>query len=302
MPHIEWLEWRRKGIGGSDVSVICGINQYKPPIELWLEKTGQVPHEEAGEAAYWGTQLESVVRAEFTKRTGIEVFELGVILQHSEHEFMFANLDGLCNCPTHGKCVFEAKTASAYKLGEWEDGIPDEYMLQIQHYIAVTDSNGAYIAVLIGGNTFKWRFIPRDDDLISMLIQLESDFWECVQNNTPPPLDGSEATARFLGEKFPDSTPSRIALPATAEELIYQYAVANEKVKEFTEQRQLAENLLKEMLGENEIGDIGLHAVTWKSQSREQLDSKAIKVHHPRIYKKFARKSIYRRFAIKSAI
>jgi putative phage-type endonuclease len=274
MPYAEWLEWCRKGIGGSDSSVICGINQYKSPIELWLEKTGQMPYQEAGEAAYWGTQLESLVRAEFTKRTGIEVIELDAILQHDEHEFMFANLDGLCNCPTHGKCVFEAKTASAYKLADWEDKIPDEYMLQIQHYIAVTDCVGAYVAVLIGGNTFKWRYIPRDDEIISMLIQLEGDFWEHVQNNTPPPLDGSEATARFLGEKFSNSNDTRIALPATAEELIYQYAAADAKVCEFSEQKQLAENLLKNMLGENEIGDIGFHAVSWKSQSREQKEKK----------------------------
>jgi putative phage-type endonuclease len=75
MPHADWLEWRRKGIGGSDASVICGINQYKSPIELWMEKTGQLPHaleKQAGEAAYWGNQLESVVKTEFTKRTGIE--------------------------------------------------------------------------------------------------------------------------------------------------------------------------------------------------------------------------------------
>jgi predicted phage-related endonuclease len=207
-------------------------------------------------------------------------------------------------CPTYGKCVFEAKTASAYKLGEWEDGIPDEYMLQIQHYIAVTDCNGAYVAVLIGGNTFKWQYIPRDDELIATLIQLESDFWEHVQNNTPPPLDGSEATANFLNEKFPNSTPlSRISLPVQAAELIMQYLSANEKVKEFTEQRQLAENLLKDMLGENEIGDvIGGHAITWKSQTHERIDSKTLKVEQPIIYRKYAKKSTHRRFSVKAAI
>lgn len=44
-----------------------------------------------------------------------------------------------------------------YKDGEWENSIPAEYMLQIQHYMAVTGYKGTYIAVLIGGNTFKWK-------------------------------------------------------------------------------------------------------------------------------------------------
>lgn len=121
----------------------------KSPVELWLEKTGQLPYSEAGEAAYWGTQLEVLVRTEFTKRTGIEVNKVNQILQHEDYPFMLANLDGTCQHPNYGTCVFEAKTASAYKAFEWEDKIPDEYMLQIQHYMAVTGYAGTYIAVLI---------------------------------------------------------------------------------------------------------------------------------------------------------
>lgn len=73
LPYEDWLAYRKKGIGGSDASIVCGVNRYRSPVELWMNKTGQLHEEEAGEAAYWGTQLESLVRAEFTKRTGIEV-------------------------------------------------------------------------------------------------------------------------------------------------------------------------------------------------------------------------------------
>jgi hypothetical protein len=38
---------------------------------------------------------------------------------------MLANLDGECLHPMYGPCVFEAKTASAYLLNDWENGIPD---------------------------------------------------------------------------------------------------------------------------------------------------------------------------------
>lgn len=63
MPDDKWLEWRRKGIVGSDASVVCGVNNYKSPVELWGEKTGQSTGEEAVESAYWGKVLESVVKA-----------------------------------------------------------------------------------------------------------------------------------------------------------------------------------------------------------------------------------------------
>jgi len=303
MPYEDWLEYRKQGIGGSDASVVCGINRYKSPVELWMEKTGQLPHQEAGEAAYWGTQLEPFVRAESTKRTGIEVSRRNELLQSEEHPFMLANLDGICEVPDVGPCIFEAKTASAYKVGEWEDAIPDEYALQLAHYMAVTGYAGAYIAVLIGGNTFKWKFIERDEELISMLIQLETDFWNHVQDGTPPPLDGSDASAKFLAERFSNSTPrSHITLPDTAANLLAQYDEACEELEAVTERKQKAENLLKEMIGENEVGTAGDRVITWKSVSQERLDSKTLRAEHPVLYKKYVNQTSYRRFSVKAAV
>lgn len=230
LPYEEWLEFRKKGICGSDASVVCGINKYKSPVALWMEKTNRMPPQEAGESAYWGTRLESLVRDEFTKRTGIEVKIVNRLLQSEEYPFMLANLDGVCHDDTHGDCIFEAKTASAFKIGEWENSIPDEYMLQVQHYMAVTGFKAAYVAVLIGGNTFKWWLIERDDEIISALIQLEADFWECVKNDTPPPLDGSDASAKFLADKFSESTKTQIDLPEEADEIIKEYLSASKKL------------------------------------------------------------------------
>lgn len=301
LPYKKWLEFRRMGIGGSDASVVCGINRYKSPIELFMEKTGQLPHQEAGEAAYWGKMLEDLVRAEFTKRTGIEVTPVDAILQSESHPFMLANLDGKCRHPEYGDCVFEAKTASAYLQNEWEDSIPDAYLLQVQHYMAVTDYKGCYVAVLIGGNTFKWTFIERDEELISTLIRLEEAFWKNIQSNTPPPLDGSDASANFINERFPNSVHASINLPKEAAALIQQYDSACNHLEQFAEQKQEAENLLKQMLGEYEGGLSGDRYVKWKSICQDRLDSKAIKAKHPRLFRKYANKIYFRRFSISAA-
>ena len=303
MPYEDWLEYRKLGIGGSDASVVCGINRYKSPVELWMEKTNQLPYQESGEAAYWGKQLEGLVREEFTKRTGIDVITVKQILQSSEHPFMLANLDGVCEHPDFGTCIFEAKTASAFKAGEWDETIPDEYMCQIQHYMAVTGYKAAYIAVLIGGNTFRWKLIERDEELISMLISFEEVFWDHIQNMTPPPLDGSDASVKFISERFPNSIPkSQIELPAAAAELLVQYDEACEQLETVTEKKQQAENLLKQMLGENEVGTAEGRIITWKSISQERLDSKTLKAEHPTLYKKYANKTSYRRFSVRAAV
>ncbi|MFU1875596.1 YqaJ viral recombinase family protein, partial [Enterococcus faecium] len=71
MSHQEWLVDRKRGIGGSDVSTILGLNKYKSVYQLWLEKTGQIlPIETDSEPAYWGTVLEDIVAKEFQERTG----------------------------------------------------------------------------------------------------------------------------------------------------------------------------------------------------------------------------------------
>ena len=117
-----------------------------------------------------------------------------------------------------------------------------------------------------------------------------------------PPLDGSDASAKFLSERFPNSTPqSQIVLPDSATDLLAQYDEAIEQLEVVTEQKQRAENLLKEMMGENEVGTAGDRIITWKSISQERLDSKTLKAEHPTLCKKYTNKTSYRRFTIKTA-
>lgn len=301
MPYDKWLEYRKMGIGGSDASVVCGINKYKSPIELWMEKTDQLPYQEAGEAAYWGSVLEDIVRSEFTKRTGIDVQIVKQLLQSKEYPFMQANLDGICESPEYGTCIFEAKTASAYKANEWDNSIPAEYMLQIQHYMAVTGYKGTYIAVLIGGNTFKWKFVERDEEIIAMLVNLEADFWDHVTSLTPPPIDGTDACAKFIAERYSDSVSgSRVDLQDKAERLLLEYDEAAELLNAATERKQKAENQLKELLGANEVGICGNRIISWKTTVQERLDSKLLKSEQPELFKQYLNQISFRKFTVKA--
>lgn len=300
MSRDEWLMWRRKGIGGSDASIVCGLNKYKSPVELWMDKLGMLEPTEVGEAAYWGNILEPIVREEFAKRTSLKVDIEKSILKHSEYPFMVANVDGIVKDPEHGNCIFEAKTSSVFRMEEWENSIPEEYQLQVQHYMAVTGFKGAYVAALIGGNQFKWQFIKRDDEVIEMLIKLEQSFWEHVKSKNPPPLDGSEAASLLLSRLYPKSKPeSKITLPDEALDLIIEYEEYQEKEKQAAEQKEKAVNRLKALLGENEAGIAGSRIVSWKNIVSERLDSKQLKADIPEIYSKYTQQSGYRRFTIK---
>ena len=64
MTHADWLQMRKAGIGGSDCSAAVGLSRWKSPFMLWSEKTDRIIPSKAGEAAYWGSVMEPILRAE----------------------------------------------------------------------------------------------------------------------------------------------------------------------------------------------------------------------------------------------
>jgi putative phage-type endonuclease len=296
-----WLKLRTKGIGGSDAAAIAGLSKWKSPVQVWLEKTGQAPLEEAqSEAAYWGTKQEALVAEEFSLRTGLKVRRCNQILQHPDYPFMIANVDRLI---VGQKAGLECKTASEYLKSEWEgEEVPAPYLLQCQHYMAVTGYDAWWIAVLIGGNKFVYKKIERDDELIQQIIQIESDFWNNhVVPQVPPMMDGSEASTNLLKSMYPTGEPeSETELPLEADDLIVQLEEAKQQAKAAEERVTELENRLKAMLGEFETGIASRHIVTWKTVTSNRIDSKALATDHPDIYQKYLKPSVSRRFSVKA--
>ena len=302
MTKDEWKKYRNQGIGGSDVSAVCGLNKYKSQFQLWAEKTGNYDEEPDNEFIYWGKALEPVIRSEFIKRTGFTITTCPVILQHPQYPFMLANIDGIVNT-NEGNFIFEAKTASAYLIDEWniENYVPYQYMLQIQHYMAVTDMQGAYIAALIGGNHFCYHFIKRDAELINMIITLERQFWGYVENNTPPPIDGSEAAKNYINSLFPDvKTTESIVLNDSCLKYVDDFEKYQEQENHYRELKEQSSNELKILIGDNESAVISDKIISWKNISSDRLDTKRLSLELPEIYDKYLNKTAYRRFAVKS--
>lgn len=295
----EWLKWRTKGIGGSDVSVIAGINPYKSVYQLWQEKRGlAVPEEADNEYTHFGTVLEPVVKKEFMLRTGLKVRAKKMMLRSSEYPFMLADLDGAVY--ENGRmCIFEAKTASAYKQGVWEEGIPGEYMLQIQHYMAVTGAEKTYIAALVGGNRFFCHEIPRDEEMIGKITTMEAYFWEhYVLAGEEPAPDGSSATASYLAGRYKSSNGKTIQLPAEALEIFRKYDEVTGQMEMLAAEKESVCNQLKYYLKENEAGVAGDRRAAWKEVKTVSFDRKRLKEEEPEIYKKYVSQGSCRRLYV----
>lgn len=299
MGREEWLRWRTKGIGGSDVSVIAGVNPFRSIFQLWLEKTGQVePEETENDNTHFGNVLEPVVKREFTKRTGLKVRAKRALLQSEEYPFMLADLDGVIY--ENGKMnLFEAKTASAYKQEIWEKGIPEEYVLQVQHYMAVTGAEKTYLAALVGGNRFYWKVVRRDEQKIAEIIALEKAFWEeNVLAGKEPIPDGSGATTDFLNEKYASSNGNTILLPEEALSLCRRYEELSGQLNELQDKKDAVSNQLKNFLKNNESGVIGEYRVTWKQVTSMTFDKKRLERENHALYEEYLTKKQYRRLTV----
>ena len=299
MEKQEWLIYRTLGVGGSDASVIAGVNPFRSIHEVWLEKTGQTePEETDSEYTHFGTILEPIVRQEFTKRTGLKVRAKNVMLQSIQHPFMLADLDGVIN--ENGEpAVFEAKTASAYKEEVWENGVPEEYMFQIQHYMAVTGYKRTYIAALVGGNKFYWHKVERDEDMIMELIQMEQEFWvNNVQNGVEPVPDGSTATTAYLNRAYAQSNGKVIHLSDEVLPLCEKYEEVSKQIKVLEIEKDAVTNQIKNYMKEYETGIVGGHKISWKPIDRNVLDSKKLRTEQPEIFEAYLTRSQYRRLSV----
>ncbi|ADD02665.1 phage-type endonuclease [Thermoanaerobacter italicus Ab9] len=298
MDRNEWLQWRKKGIGGSDAAAVAGLNPWKSPIEVYLEKIGEIPEPEDNEKMYWGRILEDIVAKEFTLRTGKKVRRRNFMLRHPKYEFMIANIDREL---VGEKVGLECKTVSEYGKSEWEgDKVPDQYIIQCQHYMAVTGYEGWWIAALIGGNKFIYKYIKRDEEIIQYLIKIESDFWKMVEERTPPPLDGSKSSENILKLLYPEAAEgTEIELPEEVEELIVARENIKAQIKKLETKQLEIENKIKAMLKENEVGRTPKYIVSWKTYSRTSIDSKKLKIEQPEIYEKYLQVSTYRKFDVR---
>ena len=202
MTREQWLEERKKGIGGSDAATILGLNPYKNNIELWEEKLGIREAKDISDKPYvqYGTNMEPVLRESFKiKHPEYEVrHEEYSIMKHQKYPFLFASLDGtLINKETGEIGILEIKTTNilqSMQKEKWKDKIPDNYYCQVLHYLNVTGYSFADLfAELNYENNYqvtKTYEILREDveKDIEYLQGKEIEFWNCVETKTRPPL------------------------------------------------------------------------------------------------------------------
>ena len=324
----QWLEYRRLGIGGSDVAAIIGISPFRTARDVYYDKLGIAAVE--GYEGNWvamemGNLLESLVAEIFRRKTGFEVYQVKKMFQHPVHRFMLADVDSFVTMPDGTKAILEIKTTN-YNAKDrwWRDGkeiVPPYYETQGRHYMAVTDIDRVFFCCLYGNTEDEAiiREIRRDDVYEEEMIFLEQQFWEGhVQKKVPPPYleDGDvilESISRHCG-------PADKELPAVSLEgqmafnLMRYVQLQEEKkdaekdTKKLKDELQRLQAILAAEMGRSCTAvcdrDGRRYTVTYNPVRKPMVDKDSLmrlKLLHPEIYEQFVTVSESRRFYVKAS-
>lgn len=199
----EWLK-HRTAIGGSDASAVVGLNPYLDNITLWEIKTGIRQQEDISDKPYvqYGTQAEMHLRGLFRldfPEYKVEYIENNMFL-NPEYPWAHASLDGWLTDQNGRKGILEIKTTEilqSMQKEKWNQQIPDNYYIQVLHYLMVTGFEfavlKAQLKTVFRGVPYlqtKHYFIERADveEDIQFLADEEKKFWKLVQTGKRPDL------------------------------------------------------------------------------------------------------------------
>lgn len=306
--HEQKLKEVRKYLGGSEAAAILGLSKYQSALSVYLRQIGEDVSVPDNEKMLWGRLLESVIAQEYARRTGYKVWHNNEYKHfiHPQHPWMGCLPDALTEDGPSGPGVLEIKTASEYVKHEWDDGkAPEAYIVQLMHNMAVVGVEWGALVVLIGGSDFRIVPFDRDEELIDLIIQKESEFWHNnVLKKIPP--DPTGASIDVLSKLYKHDNGTSIVL--SQDEIgkaIHQYLDTKAALDALTKKNDDAKAIIQAAMGEASQGIYQdkdtTYGISWSTvKGRVGFDQKALEKKYPEIYKEFSYIGPgYRRFAIR---
>ena len=308
-------------IGGSDWGAIFDLPPYGCKRRCWYEKRGQEPDfpKEVSAAMERGTRLEGVAADLYAERTGRKIVPPGFIRANGLPEWWGGHPDRFISDPEgHPGMlgVLEVKTAGQFVFRTFKaDTLPESYVLQVQHYLALTGCMWGAFAVLWPDGWELLHFdIKRHDELISSMRTAGELFWRSVTEGPDPVrLDAEDRRCRSCPFRHTcqgvalDSAPSKdggaaveLAADSELEDLVHQFAelkdVADEAESEIQCIRDRVRNRLKSIGHSRVKGPWGrVYDIEVKSN---RLDATRLKKELPDVAKKYSHDTVSRQLRI----
>ena len=279
--HEEWVANRKNYIGGSDAGAVVGLNPYSSRYALWAEKTGRTEGFKGNLTTTVGSYLEGLVADLFTDETGKKVRRKNATLVNDKYPWACADVDRMV---VGEKAILEIKTTNSFPVMKKVRGgeFPLQWWCQICHYQAVTGADRAYLAVLINCRDLKIFTLERDEAEIKALMDAEEEFWELVKTDTPPEIDGSDATLDAINSQWPGSQDAEIYLAGFEDKLKTRKDLNAEK-KALEAAIKKIDNEIKAEMQDAQRAACEGWKISWKEQNRSSFQRDDFEADHPDI-------------------
>lgn len=281
-----WLALRETGIGGSEAAAVLGCSPWAGPYNVWLNKTGR--GSELPETSYmeWGNRLEAAILQAFEEKSGIRC-QPTAFCRHPTNTFMTATPDAFA-MSDDGRFragIVEIKTANAFASHKWgQDGstvssaegstgvCPINYYWQVAHNMAVCDLDRGYLAVLIGGNDFRWYKIKRNREDEAHLVGTLGRFWtDYVATDTPPTIDDTPACRSYMDSMYSEDDGTLLPEKEEINKIVLDLLSAYDNVESAESNRELLRNRLRDAIGKAAGVQTCLGVFTYKATRNGQM-------------------------------
>lgn len=294
-----WLENRKRYIGGSDAAAIMGVSPWATPVELWMQKTGQLsppPVDPARERMFArGKRLEPIIvemAIDKLRGQGHTVELVARNQRYVDPEFPFLSAEIDMELMIDGELVNgDAKSVHGFARRKWgeeeTEDIPIEYAAQFMHGLMVTPGNRqrCVVAALIGLDDVAIYWLNRDDETIAAMRAKEVAFWnDCVLGGAmPDPIVFNDIKALF-----PRDNGAAIEATADIAEKVKQLADIKARIKSLEDAEEALKFEIADFISPNaRLTFHGRELASWKAQLTRRLDSKALATAHPAIAEAF---------------
>ena len=181
----DWLNWRKTGIGASDICVLMGSNKFKTIFSLWNEKSGYSPGDKINTAMAHGIKNEPIARDWVNESQKLNLVPL--CLEDIENSSFKASLDGY---DSKKKVLCEIKCPVSLKILDkvvYSQQVPKYWLDQVQWQIMICKPTRAFIAVWDHrSDTCTTIECFADPSRQEKMRKKASDFWRTVQVGIVP--------------------------------------------------------------------------------------------------------------------
>ena len=202
MNYDQWLQFRKRGVGASEVGAILGLSEYESPMSVFYEKTslnimkrpenfamfmGKYSEDFIADLwEYWQGDDQTLMANFNSGKKARRCQKVNAYIQNPKWKWLFVSLDrkinkNYFNGIQYDEGNLELKNMSGYEVQKWEFGIPASHLIQVQTQMGVCGFDYGELAIWKDGRQLAVHHFEFNKEIFEKIVDQTHDFWQRVE-------------------------------------------------------------------------------------------------------------------------